>query len=299
MDRSFDSPDFDSPDFGSPDAPGVTGTVLAGFDGSPESVAASEWAAREARLRGLPLELLLAWPWPKREERRQEVEQLAVREAELRASHPEVAINSAHVPTAPPEALEEAGRRAGMLVLGSRGLGTVRGFLVGSVSQEVLRRAVCPVVLVRGGGAAPGAVLVGVDLDRPADDLLAFAFEEAALRSAPLRVLHVWAPPPGTEYMHFDAIGGLEGEVSEAERQRFTEALAPWRARHPEVEVSTELTRGKAGIVLVEAAGTGTDVGLLVLGRHTRRGPLRHHLGSVAHAAIHHVHCPIAFVPLP
>ena len=33
-------------------------TITVGLDGSPESRAAAEWAAREARLRGLPLRVL-------------------------------------------------------------------------------------------------------------------------------------------------------------------------------------------------------------------------------------------------
>ena len=36
-------------------------TVVAGLDGSPESRAAVEWAAREAELHGLPLKIVHAW----------------------------------------------------------------------------------------------------------------------------------------------------------------------------------------------------------------------------------------------
>ena len=36
-------------------------TVTVGIDGSRESLAAAEWAAREARLRALPLRLVNVW----------------------------------------------------------------------------------------------------------------------------------------------------------------------------------------------------------------------------------------------
>ncbi|MFD5467211.1 universal stress protein [Kitasatospora sp. NPDC127059] len=279
----------------------MTGPVVVGFDGSPESLAASEWAVREARRRELRLEILQSWPWPRRdvvgsdETYRLALSRLAEREAALRALAPEVPVSSSTVSTEPAEALEAAARSAGVLVLGSRGLGTIHGFLVGSVSQEVLGRADCPVVLVRaGGGGHDGPVLVGLDLARPADEVLAYAFGAAAVRSTPLRVLHVWAPPAGSEYTSFDAVRSTEKDPSAEERALLAEVLEPWRARYPGVEARAELVRGGAAAAVVEAAATAR---LLVLGRRMRRGPLGARLGPVAHAAIHHVGCPVAIVP--
>ncbi|MFF3111126.1 universal stress protein [Kitasatospora sp. NPDC057904] len=281
--------------------------VVVGFDGSPESLAATEWAVREAQRRRCPLTLLQAWPGPHRdvagrdETFRRAQEQLASREAELSEMAPGVAVTASPVSGDPVEALEEAGRTAALLALGSHGLGTIRGYLTGSVSQEVLRRAPCPVVLVRAqapgaqGGGSDGPVVVGLDLAHPAEDVLAFAFEAAAVRSAPLRVVHVWSPPAGTEYMSYGAIGGLEGEISSVERNGLAKAVEVWRARHPEVTVTADLVRGKAAVELVDAAAPAR---LLVVGRRARHTPLRHHhLGPVAHAVIHHVHCPVAVVP--
>ncbi|MFJ9770604.1 universal stress protein [Kitasatospora sp. NPDC101157] len=279
----------------------MNGPVVAGFDGSPESLAAARWAAEEARQRGLPLELLQAWPWPKldvvgsNEVYTRSREQLASFESNLRASHGGLSISSSHRPADPAEALEAAARNSALLVLGSRGLGTVHGFLVGSVSQEVLGRAACPVVLVRASdGGTDGPVLVGLDLARPADEVLDFAFEAAARCSAPLRVLHAWTPPAGTAYVSFDAIGSVEKDFSDAERGRLADALDPWRARHPEVAVTADLVHGSPAVEIVNAAPTAR---LLVLGRRIRRMPLGARLGPVAHAAIHHVDCPVVIVP--
>ncbi|MFJ6617712.1 universal stress protein [Kitasatospora sp. NPDC091335] len=279
----------------------MTAPVVAGFDGSPESLAATEWAAHEARRRGCPLDLLEAWPWPHRdvvgseETYRHALDRLELRAQELRPLAGAGPVTSAIVSTDPAEALEAAGSSASLIVLGSRGLGAVRGFLVGSVSQEVLRRAGCPVVLVRAEPVeSDGPVLVGLDLAHPMDDVLAYAFDAAARRGAPLRVVHVWSPPVASEYMALQAIGGLEGELSAVERKRFAELLDPWRERRPEVTVTADLIRGSASVALVDAAAGAR---LLVVGRRIRRTLIGAHLGPVAHATIHHVHCPVALVP--
>ncbi|MFE6867253.1 universal stress protein [Kitasatospora sp. NPDC057692] len=289
----------------------MNGPVVVGFDGSPESLAATDWAAREALSRRLPLELLQAWPWPKTDvlgtdeaiswSRRR----LADREAALRAELPGLDVTSAHVPRDPVEVLESAGRTATLLVLGSRGLGTVHGFLVGSVSHQVLRRAACPVVLVRaateeapGTKGAPGAeggdVVVGVDLRHPCDELLAFAFETARLRSAPLRIVHGWEPPIGSEYMTTTAVDGTARDLSAVDGDLLNALLTEWRSRFPTVAATAALVHGAPADALVDASATA---GLVAVGRHPRRWPLGTHLGPVAHAAVHHIGCPVAVVP--
>jgi nucleotide-binding universal stress UspA family protein len=49
----------------------------------------------------------------------------------------------------PQKALVDRSTDAALLVVGSRGLGSVRGALMGSVSAEVLRHAQSPVAVIR------------------------------------------------------------------------------------------------------------------------------------------------------
>ncbi|MCU7821270.1 universal stress protein [Kitasatospora sp. DSM 101779] len=284
----------------------MNGPVVVGYDGSAESIAALQWATAEAALRGLPLELVQAWPWPKHhvlggeDADRWVRRQLADREAAVRAAAGDVPVSSRLVPDAPAAALTAAGEKASVLVLGSRGLSTLRGFLVGSVSQEVLARAGCPVVLVRAGGETGQAparrpVALALDLRHDCPQVLDFAFRAAAQRMVPLRVLHAAGPPAGSEYMAFGAIAAISADLATAEEQALTEALQPWRDRYPDVGVDATVVPGSAALAVVEAVGE--DIGLLVVGRHDRRVTFGGHVGPVTHAAIHHVNCPVAVVP--
>lgn len=49
----------------------------------------------------------------------------------------------------PAKTLIEMSSEADLVVVGSRGQGGFRGLLVGSVSQQVLHHAQCPVLVVR------------------------------------------------------------------------------------------------------------------------------------------------------
>jgi nucleotide-binding universal stress UspA family protein len=57
------------------------------------------------------------------------------------------------------DVLVEEGRRAALLVVGSRGRGVLRGLLLGSVALHCAMHATCPVMVVHppAGLAPPGA----------------------------------------------------------------------------------------------------------------------------------------------
>nr|WSY51053.1 universal stress protein [Streptomyces sp. NBC_00886] len=294
-------------------------SVMAGVDGSAESLAGAEWAAREALRRGLPLRLVHAWdrhPRPAEEESESAVQRhlarRALRQAQdrVRAVCPEVRLHNELVEGPATAALLKAAEEAELLVLGSRGLSGVTGFLVGSVAQGVVARATRPVVLVRAGeeaadeqlpaeGTSAGRrtgyrdVVLAVDLDAPADALIEFAFEAARLRGARLRVVHAWQTP---------TLGLGPGEIdllndphrAEEWQNLLTGALRLWRDKYPYVEVVATVTKDRPQTALIRAA---SGAGLLVVGHRIAERPLGRRTGPVTHAAVHHVDCPVAVVP--
>ena len=291
----------------------MTRTITVGVDGSPECRAATDWAAREARLRALPLKLLhVCEPAPGTGAQRSGSEteydraerMLAEAVAELRMRHPTVDVLTDRVTGNPVPALAEAADAAELLVLGSRGLGGLGGFLLGSVSLNVIVRTARPLVLVRAGEDAAGdpsaipsatppvrPVVVGLDISADDDTVLEFAFEAAARRGAALRVVHGWTQPTG-EFRRFHGVE-LHASLARQQATALTDALRPWRLKFPDLKVIEASRCGGAAQVLVDAS---RDAALTVVGRRIRTGALGAHIGHVTHAVLHHVLAPVAVV---
>lgn len=295
-------------------------SVVAGLDGSPESRAAAEWAAREAKLRGLPLKIVHVWepvPEPMAQapllgaETHQHWSERIPRETAqgLEERHPGVEVIAEQRTGQAAEALTKAAGDAELLVLGSRGLGGLAGFLVGSVGRSVIAHTETPVVVVRAGeeaadeheaGAAgePSGetpfkpVVVGLDTRNVDDTVLAFAFEEAARRGTSVRVVHGWDLPPYYAY-GLAADPELDRDIAREQAARLAEALRPWRQKYPTVEIAEDSGPGGASIRLIEASG---EASLVVVGRRVRRSPFGIHIGSVTHAVLHHAGTPVAVV---
>ncbi|MCM3300486.1 universal stress protein [Streptomyces pseudogriseolus] len=286
--------------------------VVAGVDGSPESLAAAEWAAREAVRLGQPLRLLHARNWhPHQREAEiahaagRHLAQRVLRQAEERvlAACPDVRVHGEQVEGPATAALVKAVNDAELLAFGSRGLHRITGLLVGSVALGVVAKATRPVVLVRAGSAqgaeeAPGTVrrdvVLGVDVTEPCDEVIEFAFEAARMRHTQLRALHSWrAPDPLT-------VGpGEVGLASDPQRAGewlgfLAAVLQVWRDKYPEVEVLQTVVRSRPAEALVKAA-SGAD--LLVVGHRLTDRLRMPRTGPVTHAVINHVTCPVAVVP--
>ncbi|MER6251159.1 universal stress protein [Streptomyces sp. NPDC001584] len=216
-----------------------------------------------------------------------------------------------------PEALRVIGSQARMLVMGSRGRGGFASLLLGSSSRAVASTAACPVVVVphaeRGAAAdldadaeqSAGRVVVGLHAAETPDDVLTFAFTEAAVRGTTVQVVSAYAIPPSPTLVidsPFAVIPpeGLadEGDGVPAEREMLrsqTERLAPLRERFPDVPVEQAAVPGDPAGRLVMASRAAA---LVVVGRHhPRRTAMSLAIGSVAHAVLHHAHGPVAVVP--
>jgi nucleotide-binding universal stress UspA family protein len=139
-------------------------TVLVGIDGSPYGEAALDFAAEEASLRGAGLLIVCAWEMPmvidpmaaypgEWFERMEQDADVLVKAAvaRVKASYPAVPTQGKAIEGHPAVVLLEEAKNADMIVLGSHGRGEFASLLLGSVAQQVIHHAPCPVVVVRLG----------------------------------------------------------------------------------------------------------------------------------------------------
>lgn len=133
--------------------------IVVGVDGSKQSTAALEWALDEGHLREAEVEVILAYGnFPDlsvvavlsaESEMAAQAEELLRKMVEpLAVGRPGAKVSMRTVQGPPAEKLIAAAAGADLLVIGSRGHGGFAGLLLGSVSQQCVHHAQCPVVVV-------------------------------------------------------------------------------------------------------------------------------------------------------
>lgn len=143
------------------------GRIVVGVDGSEHARRTLQWAVDEARLRKWAVIAVHAHaiptlfvapdpvlgaspplPDPEITKRLEEAAEKMLAEEIDQVDSDDVTVESRVVTGSAPDALLQAAREGDLLVVGSRGLGGFKGLLLGSVSQQVVHHAPCPVVIV-------------------------------------------------------------------------------------------------------------------------------------------------------
>jgi nucleotide-binding universal stress UspA family protein len=144
----------------------ATGPVVVGLDGSPSSEAAAQVAFTEAAVRQDALVAVTAYPALDRAwvvpsspvpgaadgtetVERELAERLAGQLAAWRDKYPGVRVRDMVVRGGAAGTLAQMSKRAGLVVVGSRGHGALHGMLLGSVGLQLLHHADCPVLIAR------------------------------------------------------------------------------------------------------------------------------------------------------
>lgn len=185
-----------------------------------------------------------------------------------------------------------------LVVMGTHGRrGPARLFL-GSVAEEVVRHAPCPVLTLREEKApqaieAVERILVPVDFSPYSQEALSYGKEVAALYGAGLQVLHTIEEPA---YPYFYTPGGTYSPVEQLEalREKAEEALVKMLSETPGPEVPAErfvATGRPASEIARFAEERGSD--MVVIATHGLTGLERLLVGSTAEQVVRLAHCPV------
>ena len=192
---------------------------------------------------------------------------------------------------------------ADVLVVGARGSSGLQRVVLGSVAEQVLRHAHCPVLVAHPlptTATTAGKVLAASDLSDPGFGALAAAAAEARTRGGKLLALHVlevWTPLLGVDGVSLPA-STLSALVEQEQvlKKEAEEKMAAVLARL-NVQAEVRVMQGTPAPTILEQA-TESGAELLVLGTHGRTGLKRLLLGSVAERVLRAAHLPVLVVRL-
>jgi nucleotide-binding universal stress UspA family protein len=183
----------------------------------------------------------------------------------------------------PDEIVREARRTAAdIVVMGRHSKGASNPSLLGSVAERVLRKAPCPVMVVRSfprhPGEGPRRVLCGLDLGETSSSTLKCAVVITNALRADLRVLHV---------------------VADGETQRARLAVAATLAIEPTTTGLHIPTSVAVGVPYEEilAVAHEKEADLIVVGTHGGGVVDRQFLGSTTLHLLRQAECPVLVVP--
>jgi nucleotide-binding universal stress UspA family protein len=186
-----------------------------------------------------------------------------------------------------------------LIALGTHGRTGPSRVLLGSVAEEVVRRARQPVLTVRGKDKGrtptPGQIdrlLVPVDFSTYAREALRVAHEWAALYDATIDVLHVVEEDlhPTFYVGGVTSIYDVEPDLDDKVNAKLQEFVAEVLGSADGVETHVRTGSAPSGITeFVEEH----EVDLVALSTHGRTGMERFFLGSVAEKVVRHVTCPV------
>jgi len=284
-------------------------TWVVGLDGSDCAANALEWAVANVDGRGGGLALVTAWqipvigaypmstpvavPFDDTQFHDAAAHDVAVVAAEL-GGRLDVAVTAAVGHGGPAQVLLEASRAAALLVIGSRGRGGFARLLLGSTSTQCATHASVPTIVVPGDVVPKRAETILVGCDGSPNSMIALRWAiQFAAPGGRVVVAWVWDTTPlavGADAFFFPDASDLAAERFD----HLVETTAE-QARAGAVSVEREFVHGTPRS---ELASLAENVDLVVVGARGHGAVGAALLGSVSTWLLHHVHSPIAVVPL-
>lgn len=186
-----------------------------------------------------------------------------------------------------------------MIVLGTHGRRGLRRFLLGSVAEEVVRTASCPVMTlhqdVAVGDDSFGRIVVPFDFSPDSEYALGVAREMAERHGSRIELVHVIQPPivaGGVYGMPMPGPTMIDGSL---QAQKALAAVAE-SAGGPTVEA--HVLEGPPAWELADFS-IQSKADLIVIGSHGTSGIRRFLLGSVSEKVVRSAPCPVLVLRRP
>jgi nucleotide-binding universal stress UspA family protein len=294
--------------------------ILLATDGSPESARAARLAVTLAEKLGSELHVVSVGSMPSvyaapettvldpefhdyMRERAVEDARAALQEEVAKIEEMGGRVAGTHAEAGRPDAgivrvAEQIG--AGVVVVGSRGLGPLRRALLGSVSHSVVRHAHGSVLVVRDGREReylPGRVLAALDGSREAEAAARAAVEISAATDSELHLVYALPTQERLPYPNPMMAERWTASLEEAKREarRFVDGWAQRIRAAGDKVADAHLVFGQPDEEIVQLAEE-LDAGLVVMGSRGLGGIRRALMGSVSDSVVRHAHCPVLVV---
>lgn len=180
-----------------------------------------------------------------------------------------------------------------LIVMGTHGRRGVERLLMGSVAEEVVRLAECPVFTVcatRHAEGTGGSILVPVDFSEHTDTLIQHAMALAEAFDAGLDLLHV------VEEVRTPAVYGVESRRLDLDtvKQRTRAALDDYAAaaREQGIAADVHVRMGHPAHAILRFIDE-QGVQMVTIATHGRTGLQRLLMGSVAEKVVRMASCPV------
>lgn len=202
----------------------------------------------------------------------------------------------AHGPIATTITREARRHKADLIVLGSRGLSDVQGYLLGSVSRKVAALARCPVLVIKRPLTKLGHVVVAVDAlrhSRAAADFLKNEFLPESVRITVLSVVEPLVTELAARYVPASQLAELL-KPKQDNADQLTSQFRDSFFKEGYAVTAKVATGHVTDSILAYATSSHADV--LVTGSRGLTGSERFQLGSVSETLLKYADCSVLVV---
>ncbi len=187
-------------------------------------------------------------------------------------------------------------RRADLLVVGSRGLSDLQGFLLGSISRKVTAQAPCPVLVVKERMPDTPKIVLAVDSSKYSKAAAEFLRRHLAGESTQLSIVSI-VPPVATDIAARVLSAAELEDLAKPVRERARVVVAKFREAFLKdgCSVTTEVLAGHPTQTILDYLEKVRPA-MVVMGSRGLTGTERLQLGSVSESVLKYAPCSVLVV---